>query len=90
MHVERLPPLALASLAYQAVVVAFISYFAWFWLLTRYMASRLSVFSFLTPIFGVGFGVILLGEPLSARFVLAAAMVLAGIAMVNRPACKTA
>jgi drug/metabolite transporter (DMT)-like permease len=88
MHVVRvdaLPPIALASLAYQAIVVAFISYLTWFWLLTRYMASRLSVFSFLTPIFGVSFGVMLLGEAFSARFMVAAAMVLAGIALVNRP-----
>ncbi|KND62197.1 Permease of the drug/metabolite transporter (DMT) superfamily [Candidatus Burkholderia verschuerenii] len=84
-HIDALPPLALASLAYQAIVVAFISYLMWFWLLTRYMASRLSVFSFLTPIFGVTFGVLLLGEAFSARFMIAAAMVLAGIALVNRP-----
>jgi len=79
-------PLALASLAYQAVVIAFISYLTWFWLLTRYMASRLSVFSFLTPIFGVTFGVLLLGEHFTLRFMTAAAMVLAGIMLVNKPA----
>lgn len=87
-HVEAVSPLAIASFAYQAIVVAFISYLTWFWLLTRYMASRLSVFSFLTPIFGVTFGVLLLGEHFTARFMVAAAMVLAGIALVNRPACK--
>lgn len=47
------------------------------------MASRLSVFSFLTPIFGVTFG-----EHFTARFMVAAAMVLAGIALVNRPSRK--
>ncbi len=88
-HVDALPPLTLASLAYQAVMVAFVSYLTWFWLLTRYMASRLSVFSFLTPIFGVTFGVLLLGEHFTARFMIAATMVLAGIALVNRPARKT-
>jgi drug/metabolite transporter (DMT)-like permease len=88
-HVASLPPLAVASLAYQAVVVAFVSYLTWFWLLTRYMASRLSVFSFLTPIFGVTFGVLLLGEHFTSRFMIAAAMVLAGIALVNRPARST-
>lgn len=78
-------PLALASLGYQAVAVAFVSYLTWFWLLTRYTASRLSVFSFLTPLFGVAFGVVLLGESFSSRFVLAAALVLAGIVLVNAP-----
>jgi drug/metabolite transporter (DMT)-like permease len=78
------------SLTYQAVAVAFVSYLTWFWLLTRYMASRLSVFSFLTPLFGVGFGVILLGESFSARFVFASLLVLAGIVLVNAPARRTA
>jgi drug/metabolite transporter (DMT)-like permease len=82
----HLTPLALASLAYQAVIVAFVSYLTWFWLLTRYMAARLSVFSFLTPLFGVGFGVVLLDESFSARFLIAAIFVLVGIVLVNAPA----
>lgn len=81
-----LTPKVVASLAYQAVIVAFASYLAWFWLLTRYLAGRLAVFSFLTPLFGVAFGVVLLSEPLSAAFLGAALLVGAGIALVNRPA----
>ncbi|CAB3810410.1 DMT family transporter [Paraburkholderia fynbosensis] len=85
-RVETVTPLVLVSLAYQAVVVAFVSYLVWFWLLTRYIASRLSVFSFLTPLFGVTFGVLLLGESFSLRFLMAAVLVLTGIALVNAPA----
>ncbi|SIT35995.1 putative 10 TMS Drug/Metabolite Exporter (DME)Family, DMT superfamily [Paraburkholderia ribeironis] len=85
-RVEAVTPLALASLAYQAVVVAFVSYLLWFWLLRRYIASRLSVFSFLTPLFGVTFGVLLLGESFSPRFLAAGVLVLTGIALVNAPA----
>lgn len=88
--IASITPLTLASLAYQAVIVAFVSYLLWFWLLTRYMASRLSVFSFLTPLFGVTFGVLLLGESFSSRFLVAAVMVLAGIALVNAPARRQA
>lgn len=84
--VFALTPLVLACIAYQAVIVAFASYLAWFWLLTRYLAGRLAVFSFLTPLFGVAFGVLFLSEPLSAAFVGAALLVGAGIALVNRPA----
>ncbi|MCC8391972.1 DMT family transporter [Paraburkholderia sp. MMS20-SJTR3] len=90
MRVETVTPLALASLAYQAVVVAFVSYLLWFWLLTRYIASRLSVFSFLTPLFGVTFGVLLLGESFSTRFLVAALLALSGIALVNAPAKRAA
>jgi drug/metabolite transporter (DMT)-like permease len=85
-RVDAVTPLAVMSLAYQAVIVAFVSYLVWFWLLTRYIASRLSVFSFLTPLFGVTFGVLLLGESFSSRFLMAAALVLIGIALVNAPA----
>jgi drug/metabolite transporter (DMT)-like permease len=90
VRVDTVTPLALVSLGYQAVVVAFVSYLVWFWLLTRYIASRLSVFSFLTPLFGVTFGVLLLGESFSARFLLAAMLVLTGIALVNAPAKRLA
>ena len=83
--VIALTPMVLASLAYQSVIVAFASYLAWFWLLTRYLAGRIAVFSFLTPLFGVAFGVVLLSEPLSAAFLAAALLVGAGIVLVNRP-----
>lgn len=82
--VVALSPLALASLAYQGVIVAFASYLVWFWLLTRYLAARLAVFSFLSPLFGVLFGVAILGEPLTPAFAGAALLVGAGIALVNR------
>ncbi|MDB6153011.1 MAG: EamA-like transporter family protein [Chthoniobacteraceae bacterium] len=73
-----------ASLVFQTVVVAFTSFLLWFWLLRKYLASRLSIFSFLTPLFGVLFGVLFLKEPLDPRFVLGAMLVLAGITIVNR------
>lgn len=76
------------AMAYQIVVVAFISYLAWFWLLTRYLAGRLLVFSFLTPLFGVGFGILLMGDQPSLHFFVAAAMVVGGIVLVNLPARK--
>jgi drug/metabolite transporter (DMT)-like permease len=75
-------------MAYQIVVVAFASYLAWFWLLTRYLAGRLLVFSFLTPLFGVGFGMILMRDQPSLNFFAAAAMVVGGIVLVNMPSRK--
>jgi len=81
--VVRLDGVTVAMLLYQGVIVAFASYLAWFWLLTRYYAARLSVFAFIAPLAGVAFGVVLLGERLSLRFVAAALLVTAGIALVN-------
>ena len=76
-------PLVVASLAYQGAIVAFASYLAWFWLLTRYRAAPLAVLSFLTPMFGVLSGVVFLSEPVSGTFAAAALCVAAGIVLVN-------
>lgn len=79
----RYTPSAMLSVAFQSVVVALSSYLAWFWLLRRYLASRLSILSFMTPLFGVSFGVLILDEPLDGAFVVGALMVLAGISLVS-------
>jgi drug/metabolite transporter (DMT)-like permease len=72
-----------ASVAFQVLVVASSSYLAWFWLIRHYPATRLSSFSFLTPVMGVLAGVALLGEPLTLAIVIALALVGAGIWMAN-------
>src|SRR6267142_1090575 len=79
--VTHLSTTVVVSLVFQGVVVAFASYLTWFWLLTRYLAARLAVFSFLSPMFGVTFGVLILGERLSSSFVIAALLVANGIAL---------
>jgi drug/metabolite transporter (DMT)-like permease len=81
--IVALTPLTVASLAFQSVVVAFASYLTWFWLMTRYLAGRLAVFSFLAPLFGVAFGHLVLGDRITAAFLAAAALVGAGIVLVN-------
>jgi drug/metabolite transporter (DMT)-like permease len=60
----------------------------WFWMVRTYRAGELSALTFLTPIFGVLAGWLLLGEMLSPGFIFAVACVAAGIAMVNWPAKK--
>jgi len=76
-------PTVWASLAFHTLVVSFASFLVWFWLLRQYLASRLGVFSFLTPLFGIVFGVWLLGEPMELRFLLGAIPVLLGIVLVS-------
>lgn len=84
--VFALTPIVLLSLIYQFAIVAFASYLAWFWLITRYPASQLASFSFLTPIFGVVAGAVLLDEPIGIELAGAVALIAAGIYLVNRPA----
>jgi drug/metabolite transporter (DMT)-like permease len=77
-------PLVLVAFAYQAVIVAFVSYLTWFWLLRHYEASGLASFAFWTPLFGVLAGRLLLGDRLSGNLGAAAALVAVGIYFVNR------
>jgi drug/metabolite transporter (DMT)-like permease len=74
--------LALA-LVWQVTVVAFGSYLAWFSLLRRYSSARLGVLSFMTPVFGVAAGIILLGDRIDAGFGIGAMMILGGITLAT-------
>jgi drug/metabolite transporter (DMT)-like permease len=77
---------AWGSLALQTAIGAFASYLCWMWLLRHYPATRMSSFTFLTPVFALVFGVALLHEPLTAQLALALCGVAAGIVLVNRRA----
>lgn len=79
----NMTPVAISALAFHTIVVSFASYLTWFWLLKKYLASRLGVFSFLTPLFGVLFGVWFLDEPLEASFLVGAVLVLGGVMLVS-------
>jgi drug/metabolite transporter (DMT)-like permease len=74
---------AWSSLAFQIIVIATISYLAWFALLIRYSATKLSVFAFLTPLFGALAGVVFLGEHIDTHHIVALTFVIAGIVIVN-------
>ena len=73
----------LSLLVYQSVIIAFLSYLAWFWLIHSYPVARLSAFTFLTPVFGVLSGVFLLGESMTLLLAAALAAVSAGIYLAN-------
>jgi len=85
-HMDAMPSaLALAAFTYGTVWVVSVTFVAWFALIVRYSAARLSVFTFLAPLCGVAAGHFVLNEPLTAPFVLAAILVAAGLVLVNRP-----
>ena len=81
-------PIIAASLAYQTVWVAFITFLAWFWLMRNYPASRLVSFNFLTPIFGVIAGGLILNEPITSKLLVTLVPVGSGIYLVNRPVSR--
>ena len=74
----------LFCVGYQALMVAFVSYLVWFHLVHSYPVSRLSSFTFLTPVFSALAGVVLIDEPLTPRLVVSLVLVSVGIYVVNR------
>ena len=84
--ISSMTPVIAASLVYQSVWVAFITYLVWFWLIRHYPAARLASFTFLTPLFGVLAGAVLLHEAVTKALLVAAVLVCAGVYLVNRPA----
>jgi len=84
-HVTHMPSgLALGALAYQTIWVVSVTFVIWFALIARFSASRLSAFTFLTPLFGVAAGHLVLGDPLTPAFAAAVALVAVGLLLVNR------
>lgn len=77
------PPLW-GAFALQVAMIGCFGFLAWFWVLKHYPASDMASFGFLTPVFAVIFGWLMLGERVSASLVLALALVAAGIVLVNR------
>lgn len=76
------------ALLFQSIYVVAFTYVLWFWLLRRYPASGLSSFAFLSPVFGVLCGAIILGEAPTLRIFVALGLIAVGLIIVNRPARK--
>jgi drug/metabolite transporter (DMT)-like permease len=82
----RVPgPLALSLMVYQAVWVVGLTFLVWFSLVKTYSASKLSAFTFITPLFGVVASYFILHDVLTLAFGAAALLVIAGLYLVNRP-----
>jgi drug/metabolite transporter (DMT)-like permease len=82
----RVPgPLALSLMAYQAVWVVGLTFLLWFGLVKTYSASKLSAFTFITPLFGVVASYFILHDSLTLAFGAAALLVIVGLYLVNRP-----
>jgi O-acetylserine/cysteine efflux transporter len=67
------------AVLWQALANSIFGYGMWSWLLARHSAATVTPTAMLVPIFGLGASAALLGEPLPAWKVLAAALVVAGL-----------
>jgi drug/metabolite transporter (DMT)-like permease len=87
--ITRMPgPLALSLMAYQAFWVVGLTFLIWFALVKTYSASKLSAFTFITPLFGVVASYFILHDTLTPVFGVAALLVIAGLYLVNKPDSK--
>lgn len=80
----RLDGQLIFSFLYLVFAISIGASLLWFWLLRRGEASVVSSYYFLTPIFGLLFAALLLGEPLSPRDAIGLAAVAGGIALIAR------
>ena len=71
-----------ACLGYMAAVSTIVAYWLWYPLVRRYQVNQTMPFLLLVPIFGVGSGVLVLGEPLTWHLLAGGALTLAGVAVV--------
>ncbi|MFK7744152.1 MAG: DMT family transporter [Roseobacter sp.] len=76
-------PIHYAAMLFQIVAVASLGFLVWFWLMSIYPASSVASFSFLSPVFAVILGWLLLGEQVGPRVWGALVLVSAGIYLIN-------
>ncbi len=70
---------------FQSVVVVAGGFLGWLYLLKRYPTAKVASFSFLAPLFGAGFGWLLLGEPMTVDTWWSLVLVAVGLVLINRP-----
>src|SRR5205814_10174998 len=84
--IPRVPSgLTLILMAWQSIWVVGLTFLLWFGLVKSYSASKLSAFTFITPLFGVVAAYFILHDTLTIAFGVAAPLVIAGLYLVNRP-----
>ena len=74
---------AVAGIAYQGIAVAGLCFAIQARLLKKHSASKIAVFSFATPLFGILFAVFLRGDPVSPWLFVSGIAVAVGILLVN-------
>jgi len=82
--IRDLQPIHLAAMAFQIVAVASLGFLVWFWLMTIYPASSVASFSFVSPVFSVLLGWVLLSEDVAPSVWGALVLVASGIYLINR------
>jgi drug/metabolite transporter (DMT)-like permease len=73
----------ISSIIYQGLVAGAIGFVAWNTMLLKYGAVSLHSYLFLSPIAGVVFGGLILGEPITQKIIISLILIVSGIVIVN-------
>jgi len=77
---------SIIGLTFQVLAIAFFGFLLWFKLVAKYSASGVASFSFLSPVFSVILGALLLGETLHFEIMMALGLVAIGLVFINKKA----
>ena len=72
------------AVLYLAFAATTVGWGLWGALMARYPASTVAPFALLVPVFGLSFGALLLGEPVTVRDIVAAGLILGGVLLTLR------
>lgn len=80
----RFTPVAVGSIVYLALFGSVLAFGVYLWLLRSVPAYRLSIISYMVPVFALVLGAVVRGEPLGVTTVTGGALALAGVALTLR------
>ena len=80
----EISPEVITAILYQGLIVAGVCFVGWTSILKKHSPSKLVVLSFATPISGIVFSNLLLGDELGLSLIAGAVLVALGIFLVNR------
>ncbi len=75
--------------SFQVIVIMCTGFIGWLWIMSRYSASSTSSFAFLTPIFGVLFGWLIMDDPINEKIYLSLFFTCLGIYLINKRGSKS-
>ena len=75
--------------SFQVIVIMCMGFIGWLWIMSRYSASSTSSFAFLTPIFGVLFGWLIMDAPINEQIYLSLFFTCLGIYLINKRGSKS-
>jgi len=85
---RRMSVIGWLSMAYQVLFVGLLAYVIWYRLIEKYPVSTTSPFTLLIPVLSSLAGLLLLGEPITERFVVGAGVTLVGVAFLQRGSAR--